>query len=166
MKTILVTGGAGFIGFSLIKSLLKISYLKIINVDNLNNYYDVKLKKDRLNLLENLSKKNKSKYKFIKGDLSDKKFISNLFKKKIDYVVNLAAQAGVRYSIQNPDAYFDSNIKGFYNLIEQIKKKKLNILFLLVQAVFMEKLRNIQLQRRLARIIQFNSMQQLKNVMK
>ncbi len=124
MKTILVTGGAGFIGFSLIKSLLKISYLKIINVDNLNNYYDVKLKKDRLNLLEKLSKKNKSKYKFIKGDLSDKKFISNLFKKKIDYVVNLAAQAGVRYSIQNPDAYFDSNIKGFYNLIEQIKKKK------------------------------------------
>ena len=125
MKNVLVTGGAGFIGFSLIKALLKKKNIKIINLDNLNNYYDVNLKKDRLKILENLSEETKSKYFFIKGDLTDKKTIKKIFKKKIDYVINLAAQAGVRYSLKNPDVYFNSNIKGFFNLIEEVKKKKI-----------------------------------------
>ena len=125
MKSILVTGGAGFIGFSLIRSLMSEKNLRIINIDNLNTYYDVKLKKKRLQILQNLSKTKRCKYKFIKGDLSDDKFIKNLFRLKIDYVVNLAAQAGVRYSLQNPDAYFDSNIRGFYNLISKVKEKKI-----------------------------------------
>ena len=101
MKTVLITGGAGFIGFSLIKSLLSEKKLKIINIDNLNKYYDVKLKQDRLKILKNLSKINSQNYKFIKGDLSDRKFIEKIFRAKIDYVINLAAQAGVRYSLEN-----------------------------------------------------------------
>ena len=125
MKTVLITGGAGFIGFSLIKSLLSEKKLKIINIDNLNNYYDVKLKQDRLKILKNLSKINSQNYKFIKGDLSDRKFIEKIFRAKIDYVINLAAQAGVRYSLENPDAYFDSNIVGFYNLIKKVQEKKI-----------------------------------------
>ena len=125
MKSILVTGGAGFIGFSLIKLLLKKKNIQIINLDNLNDYYDVNLKKDRLKILDKIAKNRKSKYFFVKGDLSDRKVIKKIFKKKIDYVINLAAQAGVRYSLENPDAYFNSNIKGFYNLIEEIKKKKI-----------------------------------------
>ncbi len=114
-KTILVTGSAGFIGSNVCKSLLeKFSNIQIIGIDNLNDYYDIKLKEYRNSLLE----ENKN-YKFIKGDISDKELINKIFvKHKPSIVVNLAAQAGVRYSITNPDAYIQSNIIGFYNILE------------------------------------------------
>ncbi|HPG30524.1 MAG TPA: NAD-dependent epimerase [bacterium] len=113
MKKILITGAAGFIGFHLTCKLLKSEY-DITGIDNLNNYYDVKLKEDRLAIL----KKN-SQFKFFKLDLADKSGMSELFEKgKFDIVVNLAAQAGVRYSLKNPYAYIDSNITGFLNVLE------------------------------------------------
>ena len=110
----LITGVAGFIGAFLCKRLLETTNNEIIGVDNLNDYYDVSLKEARLDML-----KPYSKFTFIKGDLSDKVFIDKLFNEyKFDIVVNLAAQAGVRYSIDHPDIYIQSNIIGFYNILE------------------------------------------------
>lgn len=110
---ILVTGSAGFIGFHLSSLLLGKSY-QVVGIDNMNNYYDVKLKEGRLSLLT----KN-CKFSFYNIDLKDKQSIDNLFEKyQFDYVVNLAAQAGVRYSITNPYAYVDSNLIGFMNILE------------------------------------------------
>ncbi|MDU6115963.1 MAG: NAD-dependent epimerase [Paeniclostridium sordellii] len=110
---ILVTGSSGFIGFHLSKLLLSKGYI-VIGIDNMNDYYDVKLKECRLKMLEN-----NDNYKFYKIDLKDKEAINNLFKKyKFDYVINLAAQAGVRYSIEDPYAYVDSNLIGFINILE------------------------------------------------
>lgn len=112
-ETFFVTGGAGFIGFHLSKILLELG-LKVVGFDNLNDYYDVYLKQNRLDILEGFSN-----YSFIKGDLADKAIIDNIFKEyNFDIVVNLGAQAGVRYSIENPDAYIQSNIIGFYNILE------------------------------------------------
>lgn len=111
---ILVTGSAGFIGAFLCKTLLETTDHEIIGVDNLNDYYDVNLKYARNDMLSNFSN-----FIFEKGDISDKAFIDNLFVKyKFDIVVNLAAQAGVRYSITNPGAYIQSNIIGMYNILE------------------------------------------------
>ena len=111
---ILVTGAAGFIGAFLSKRLLETTDYDIIGLDNLNDYYDVSLKEARLEMLSSFNK-----FKFIKGDLADKSFIDNLFKEyNFDIVVNLAAQAGVRYSIDHPDVYINSNIIGFYNILE------------------------------------------------
>jgi len=119
-KKILVTGAAGFIGFYLCKSLIEHDS-EIVGIDNLNDYYDVNLKLNRLKQLE--GKKN---FRFLKLDLSDKKAISGLFlKEKFDIVVNLAAQAGVRYSLINPHAYIDSNIVGFLNLLEGCRHNKI-----------------------------------------
>lgn len=121
MKTILVTGSAGFIGSNLVKELLKTNEeISIIGFDSVNDYYDVSIKEYRLAEIEKLAEsKPKCKYKFIKGNLADKALIEKIFtENKIDIVVNLAAQAGVRYSITNPDAYIESNIIGFYNILE------------------------------------------------
>ncbi|MDM5313200.1 GDP-mannose 4,6-dehydratase [Peribacillus frigoritolerans] len=112
-KTYLITGAAGFIGFFLSRKLLE-QGCNVIGVDNINDYYDVKLKYARLEQL-----KLYEKFTFIKGDISDKTIITNIFEEyKPNIVVNLAAQAGVRYSIENPDVYIQSNIIGFYNILE------------------------------------------------
>ncbi|HGF1449285.1 TPA: NAD-dependent epimerase/dehydratase family protein [Streptococcus suis] len=120
-KTILITGAAGFIGCNLIKKLIEseenISH--IIGIDNMNNYYDISLKEHRLDLLKSSFEFSSIRWTFIKGDIADKELIQNIF---IDYapdvVVNLAAQAGVRYSISNPEVYIESNIIGFQNILE------------------------------------------------
>ena len=114
--TVVVTGAAGFIGSYLSKNLLDSdSSIKIIGIDCITDYYDVSLKEERLNMLSNYG----DRFNFIKGDISDKSLIDEIFSKyKPDVVVNLAAQAGVRYSITNPDAYIKSNLIGFYNILE------------------------------------------------
>lgn len=114
-KTILVTGVAGFIGANLAKRLLQeFVDVKVVGIDNMNDYYDVRLKEDRLKELLSYSS-----FTFIKGDISDKSTVSQLFAAHHpQVVVNLAAQAGVRYSITNPDAYIASNLIGFYNILE------------------------------------------------
>jgi nucleoside-diphosphate-sugar epimerase len=125
MNTILVTGSAGFIGANLVKRLFHdLSEGTIVGVDNLNNYYDVSLKEYRLAQLVEIAgqARNEGKniaYHFIKGSIADRDLINRLFEEyHFDIVVNLAAQAGVRYSIENPDVYIESNIIGFYNILE------------------------------------------------
>ena len=114
-KTILVTGAAGFIGANLVKELIRTTDDTIIGIDNLNNYYDVSLKEYRLNEIKELN----GDFTFIKGNIADRNLIEAIFKEyEFNIVVNLAAQAGVRYSITNPDAYIESNIIGFYNILE------------------------------------------------
>ena len=121
---ILITGAAGFIGFSFAKYLLEKDY-KIIGLDNLNDYYDVNLKKKRL---KQLSKSNN--FKFYKVDLTEKIKIEKIFKNnKIDFIFHFAAQAGVRHSIDHPRKYIESNILGFYNLIENVKNHNIKRLF-------------------------------------
>ena len=114
-KTILVTGSSGFIGSNLCKTLLEqFDGVKIIGIDNMNDYYDVSLKEYRFKQISNFTN-----YTFIKGDISDKVLIDKVFTEyKPSIVVNLAAQAGVRYSITNPEAYIQSNIIGFFNILE------------------------------------------------
>ena len=116
--TIFITGVAGFIGANLAGRLLKqVEDIEIVGIDNMNNYYDVQLKEYRLEkLAEN------KKFHFIKGNLADKKIIKSIFEKyKPSIVVNLGAQAGVRYSITNPDAYIEANLVGFYNILEECR---------------------------------------------
>ncbi|NBJ92727.1 NAD-dependent epimerase [Parablautia muri] len=113
VKTYLVTGGAGFIGYYLSKALLERG-MEVVGLDNLNDYYEVSLKEDRLAIL-----KEYPQYHFVKADLADKSAVFSIFENfKPEIVVNLAAQAGVRYSIDNPDAYINSNIIGFYHILE------------------------------------------------
>lgn len=112
-KVYLVTGGAGFIGFHLSKRLLE-EGAQVIGFDNMNDYYEVSLKEARLEILQKFSK-----YTFVKGDLADKEAVFSLFETyKPHIVINLGAQAGVRYSIDNPDAYVSSNLVGFFNILE------------------------------------------------
>jgi UDP-glucuronate 4-epimerase len=135
MKKILVTGTAGFIGFHLVNKLVQDKY-EIIGLDVINNYYDVNLKYARLNeagIQKEQIEYNKliqsekySNYKFIKLDLTDRENLISLFdEQQFDYVINLAAQAGVRYSLENPYSYIDSNIVGFVNLLENCRHKKI-----------------------------------------
>lgn len=121
MQTILVTGSAGFIGANLVLRLLESQEtIKIVGLDNLNNYYDPSLKDYRLGVIADKAKARlKNAYTFVKGSIADKDLVDKLFTEhKFDIVVNLAAQAGVRYSIESPDAYIESNIIGFYNILE------------------------------------------------
>lgn len=118
-KRILVTGAAGFIGAHLCNRLLSEGY-EVIGLDNLNDYYDRNLKKDRLKKL--IVSENIKNFQFFKGDLIDRKFLNELFQAhRPNIVINLAAQAGVRFSLKNPDAYISSNIQGFLNIIEECK---------------------------------------------
>ena len=119
-KTILVTGSPGFIGANLVMRLLReMTDGTVVSLDNMNNYYDPALKEYRLGLLEKAAEGSPVKHVFIKGSIGDKALVDALFQKyHFDVVVNLAAQAGVRYSIDHPDAYIESNIIGFYNLLE------------------------------------------------
>jgi UDP-glucuronate 4-epimerase len=140
MKKILITGSAGFIGFHLVSLLCKSSEYEILGLDNLNNYYDVNLKKGRL--LENGINVNNLKereiffsniytnYKFIKLDITDHEFLVDLMiKEKFHYVINLAAQAGVRYSLENPRLYIKSNIDGFLSILEGCRLSNVEHLF-------------------------------------
>ena len=116
-KTVFVTGAAGFIGANLSMRLLK-DYpdIKVVGIDNMNDYYDVRLKEWRLEQIEQVAD---GRFEFVRGDIADKPLIDSLFEKHgFAVVVNLAAQAGVRYSITNPDAYIQSNLIGFYNILE------------------------------------------------
>ncbi len=130
--SILITGSAGFIGYHLTKKILK-KNIKVIGTDNINNYYDIKLKKDRIQQL----KKNK-KFIFYKVDLSEYKKLNNVIKKhKIKYIVHLAAQAGVRYSILNPKTYFKSNLEGFFNILEISRINKIkHLIFASTSSVY------------------------------
>ncbi len=118
-KTVLVTGSAGFIGANLVKRLFKdFPGASVVGIDNMNPYYDVSIKEFRLKELESL-RPSGTKYRFIEGDIADKDAVDGIFSEyRPDVVVNLAAQAGVRYSITNPDAYIKSNVVGFYNILE------------------------------------------------
>lgn len=120
-KTIFITGVAGFIGSNLAMKLLSIEKnIHIVGIDNMNDYYDVSIKEYRLKQIDELLKANLTNtFEFVKGNIADKKLIDSLFEKnRFNIVVNLAAQAGVRYSIVNPDAYIESNMIGFYNILE------------------------------------------------
>lgn len=120
-KTIAITGAAGFIGSNLVLELLKTqSPLTIIGIDNMNDYYDVSIKEWRLSEIQKYAEKHPdSTWTFIKGNIANKSLIDSIFHDhKPDIVVNLAAQAGVRYSITNPDVYIESNLIGFYNILE------------------------------------------------
>lgn len=115
-KKVLVTGSAGFIGFHLTKKLCSLGY-SVVGFDNLNDYYDVTLKKSRLAILNTLSN-----FNFKEGDLTNKEALKKLFEEEVfEFVVNLAAQAGVRYSLTNPDAYLESNLRGFLNILEMCR---------------------------------------------
>lgn len=119
-KNILVTGSPGFIGANLVLRLLKeMTSGTIVSLDNMNDYYDPKLKEYRLELIEKAAENVPVKHVFVKGSIADKQLVDKLFAEyKFDVVVNLAAQAGVRYSIDHPDVYIESNIIGFYNILE------------------------------------------------
>ena len=117
---ILITGAAGFIGFNFSKYLLENSKFKILGIDNLNNYYSPKIKSERIKFL----KKNR-KFKFVRLDIKNRKKLKSIFNNRFRAVFHFAAQAGVRYSLKNPRAYIESNIDGFFNILEFIRNKKI-----------------------------------------
>ena len=124
-KSILITGAAGFIGANLVMELLRgTAAVTIVGLDSMNDYYDVSIKEYRLTEIEKLARKApNSRWHFVKGNLADRSLLEQLFQEHaFDLVVNLAAQAGVRYSIINPDAYIESNLVGFYNILEACRR--------------------------------------------
>ena len=124
--SVLITGVAGFIGYHVANKLLRAG-IPVIGIDNLNSYYDVDLKSSRLNLLKNQSASENVKFDFYKGDIIDNYLLKNIFQNKsFNKVIHLAAQAGVRYSIENPRSYIDSNLVGFSNIIEFCRRKEIN----------------------------------------
>lgn len=126
-KTILVTGSPGFIGANLVIRLLReLSTGTVISLDSMNDFYDPALKEYRLSLIEKEADKSAVKHVFIQGNLADKRLTNQVFEQyKPSVVVNLAAQAGVRYSIDHPDAYIESNIIGFFNILEACRHREL-----------------------------------------
>ena len=131
-QTILITGCAGFIGFHATQKYCQNNSINIIGLDNLNDYYDISLKEDRINILNKFDN-----FSFIKADLKDNLVVQSIFKKnKISFVVHLAAQAGVRYSIDNPYAYLNSNIYGFLNILEGCKKNKISLIYASSSSVY------------------------------
>ncbi|MDD5589058.1 MAG: GDP-mannose 4,6-dehydratase [Candidatus Nanoarchaeia archaeon] len=141
-KTILITGGAGFIGYHLIEKLIFTQLYNIVIVDNLNNYYDVQLKKDRLKTLRKiiyyLDNSGDKYFHFIKADILNKNKLEEIFKEyKFDYVVTLSAEAGVRYSSEHPEKFISTNIVGFWNILECCKKyKPLNLVYASSSSVY------------------------------
>ena len=120
-KTILITGAAGFVGANLVMELIRtVDEIRIVGLDNMNDYYDVSIKDYRLAEISKLAQEHPGcKWEFVRGNIADRALIDRLFDKySFTVVVNLAAQAGVRYSITNPDVYIESNIIGFYNILE------------------------------------------------
>tara|TARA_B100000212_G_scaffold70830_1_gene49861 strand:+ start:2223 stop:3242 length:1020 start_codon:yes stop_codon:yes gene_type:complete len=136
-NSILVTGAAGFIGSALVKKLL-INGHKVVGIDNMNSYYAVSLKKDRLLDIESTASFNKGVFKFFEVDIEDKYALKNLFENNnISVVVHLAAQAGVRFSIKNPEVYFQSNLVGFGNILELVRRNKIsNFIFASSSSVY------------------------------
>ena len=130
----LITGAAGFIGYHLSSNLLSQKY-KVVAVDDINSYYDIKLKKHRIKLLK--KDKNKINFLFIKLDLQNKKKLKHIFKQNnFDFVIHLAAQAGVRFSIDRPEEYIKSNVIGFFNLLEIIRYTKTKLIFASSSSVY------------------------------
>ena len=124
-KTVFVTGAAGFIGSNLVMELLRtVKGIRIVGLDNMNDYYDVSIKEYRLTEIDKLAAEHSDcTWAFVKGNLADRPLIDRLFDEyRFSVVVNLAAQAGVRYSITNPDVYIESNVIGFYNILEACRK--------------------------------------------
>ena len=130
-KKILITGCAGFIGFHLCKRLISNGYT-VIGIDNINNYYDTKLKEDRLNIIFK-----EKRFKFYKINLLDDKSLDEIFQAhKIKFIIHLAAQAGVRYSLENPLAYVNANITSFVNVMQKCKEHKINIIYASSSSVY------------------------------
>lgn len=123
-KTVLITGAAGFIGANLTMELLRTQRdIRLVGIDNLNDYYDVSLKESRLAQIETLARSVSGTWQFVKGDIADAQLLEQLFSGyRFDVVVNLAAQAGVRYSIDHPDVYMESNVMGFYRILEACRR--------------------------------------------
>ena len=168
-KTILVTGAAGFIGSNLVKRLFHdVKNIKVIGIDSITDYYDVNIKHERLKEIENIaSSQNREdrggSWTFVHASIADKEAVEKIFtENKIAVVVNLAAQAGVRYSITNPDAYIQSNLIGFYNILEACRHHEVEHLVYASSSSFMAATKKFHIQQTTRLTIPFPFMLQPK----